>query len=610
MDVQDCWRYDWSDAVVARLWRSSLSPGLLGPFLVSCALFMGGAEARAAEPDRPSAVRPLVIGLSQEFGSLNPLLTTASASASVRAFTNRDLVQVDSLGNWHADLAEGIPTVKAGTVHFEGGADAKTASTVAHWTLRANAAWGDGHPVTCQDVRFSWQLGRHPAVPVAARQAYEDITDVGCTADKPRAVMIRMKGRRADSHKLDGLKILPEHLEAAAFAELVRSGDGDAYVKATRYLKDPLNPGLYNGPFLPKEIKPGSHIVLGVNGRFFGTAPQLAGGLILRIVPESAALEAHLKSGAIDMIHAIGLGPEQISALRKLTVKESLPFRVVDYTGPVYEHIVFNLDDPALADVRVRRALLFGLDRPAMMKNLFEGMMLPAAHFGSPSDAWFAGMGSPDQSYAPRTARRLLAAAGFEPRPGDGRLVRNGQPLELTLVSTAGNSSRARVAAFLQEQWRHLGINVVTEFVPARVFFSEVVPRRQFKHMAMFAQELEFGEVPVALIDPRQVPAAQNGYAGTNYAGWRRPEIVDVLDEYSSSLDPVRRQEIGRKLTQLYAAELPHLPLYFRTASQVVPADLVNKPGLSYFSGLQSEYWKRQGTGVQDRLATGTKAQQ
>lgn len=202
-------------------------------------------------------------------------------------------------------------------------------------------------------------------------------------------------------------------------------------------------------------------------------------------------------------------------------------------------------------------------------------------------------------------------ALGFTPQGAEGLLVRNGKPLELTLKTTSGNSSRARVAAFLQEQWRHLGIKVVTEFVPARVFFGEVLPRRQFGHMAMFAEDLEFGEVPVAIIDPRLVPTASNGYAGTNYAGCRQPDLTPLLDEYTTSLEAQRRQELGLQITRRYASDLPHLPLFFRTASQVVPAVLENKPGLSYFSGLQSEYWKRHGTtvrpGQQDRLATSSK---
>lgn len=576
----------------------------IGLALVCCVLggvlgsVVGLARAWAAGGGQVS--RPFVIGMSQEFDSLNPLLSSASSAAAVRAFVNRDLVSVDSQGSWHADLALAIPSLQGGDVRIEsvGAGSSRQETTVAHWILKPSARWGDSTPVTCADVRFSWQLGRHPLVPVAARKVYEDILDVACDPKSPKQVTIRLAGHRPDHFKLDGLKILPAHIEKPAFDELQRTQRGDSYLKRTEYARHPLNPALYNGPFRVRESVAGSHVSLVPNEQFYGPRPHLRRGVVLRVIPDAAALQAHLRSGAIDMIHAIGLGPDQIEDLRSVIRREQLPFRVVDYTGPVYEHVVFNLKDPWLGDERVRRALLLGLDRDSMLQALFAGRVKPAMHYGSPTDPYWSGglpLDPKSVGYSPRRARSLLAEAGFVSKPGEAVLRRDGKPLSLTLVTTSGNSSRARVATYMQEQWRQIGVDLRLEFVPARVFFGEVVAKRGFAHMAMFAEELEWGEVPVELLDPRRVPEAGNGFAGANYAAWNEPLLAELTDEYRAAFDPSRRRALAARITGLYVAALPHLPLFFKPTAQVVPADLENGPGLSYFSGLQAESWKQTG---------------
>ena len=80
--------------------------------------------------------------------------------------------------------------------------------------------------------------------------------------------------------------------------------------------------------------------------------------------------------------------------------------------GLVFEHVDFNLDVPALADRRVREALLLGLDREAISKSLFAGRQPVADSFVNPLDVGYTD-DVPHYPYDPARAAALLDEAGW-----------------------------------------------------------------------------------------------------------------------------------------------------------------------------------------------------
>ncbi|MFO1157078.1 MAG: ABC transporter substrate-binding protein [Rhodospirillales bacterium] len=183
--------------------------------------------------------------------------------------------------------------------------------------------------------------------------------------------------RHFDYNAINDFELLPEHIEAAAFAE------PDAYPTRTRYATDPTNPGLYNGPYRVAEVAPGSHIVLIRNAYWKGPAPAFE-RIVVRAIENTAALEANLLSGAIDLIAGeIGLTLDQAEAMK---ARHGERYQVIFKPSLAYEHIDLNLDNPDLADVRVRRALLLALDREAISRQLFAGRQPVADSNVSPLD--------------------------------------------------------------------------------------------------------------------------------------------------------------------------------------------------------------------------------
>src|SRR5262249_19306799 len=160
-------------------------------------------------------------------------------------------------------------------------------------------------------------------------------------------------------------------------------------------------------------------------------------------------------------------------------------YRVLYKPSLFYEHVDCNLESPLLADRRVREALILGLDREAMSRELFAGQQPVADSFLNPLDPGYTA-NIPHYRYDPERAAELLEAAGWVAQPKGPRLDANGNRLALELMTTAGNRSRELVEQVLQSQWRRIGVEVRIKNEPARVFFGETLRHRRFP-LAMYA---------------------------------------------------------------------------------------------------------------------------
>ena len=198
-------------------------------------------------------------------------------------------------------------------------------------------------------------------------------------------------------------------------------------------------------------------------------------------------------------------------------------FHMIYKPGLIYEHIDLNLDRPALADRRVREALILGLDREAITKSLFADRQKVADSFVNPLDAGYSA-DTPRYRHDPTRAAILLEAAGWHAQPSGIRRNPAGQELSLELKTTAGNRTRELVEQVLQSQWRRIGVDIRIRNEPARVLFGETVPHRRFD-MAMYAWISAPESVPRSTLHSSEIPDAANGFAGQNAPGDRKSVV-------------------------------------------------------------------------------------
>lgn len=538
----------------------------------------------AALLSAPASAQPkdeLVIGITQFPSTFHPLFDPMWTKTYVLGMTQRPLLTYDKDWQLVCMLCTEVPSLENGRLKPVDRPDGTKGAEITY-TIRADAKWGDGKPVTAADVVFAWEVGRHPDVGAVSGEYYRRATKIDMRDDKTFTVHAdKLFYNAASVYAFDPL---PAHLDKAAFAT------PKDYQKRSAFDTDTTNPGLANGPYRIAQVAPGSHIVLEPNAAWAGAKPHFK-KITVRAIENTAALEANLLSGGIDYIAGEGgLSLDQALAFEK---RHGSRFDISYKAGLIYEHIDLNLDNPILKDKRVRHALLLALDREALSRQLFEGKQPVADSFVSPLD-WIAAEDLPKYRHDPKRAAELLDAAGWNQMRGGFRHNAGGERLSLELMTTAGNRSRETVQQVLQSQWRKLGIEARIRNEPARVLFGQTLKQRSYAALAMYAWISAPESLPRLTLHSEAVPAAANNYAGQNTPGFRNAEADRLIETIEVELDRAKRKALWHRLQEVYVEELPVLPLYFRADSYIVPKWLtgIEPTGHQVPSTLWIERWR------------------
>jgi peptide/nickel transport system substrate-binding protein len=527
----------------------------------------------------------MTMGMTQYPATFHPLGESMLAKSLVNYMANRPVSGAGLDWNVTCFLCTELPTLENGRAAVFTRPDGTKGMTV-RFTLQPEARWGDGRPVSSDDVVFTWEVGKHPLSGVAAADIFHRIEKID--VQDAKTFTLTYKGVSYDYNNLNNdFIILPAHIERAKFQQ-----DPATYKDRTAYQTDSTNPGLWNGPYRLAEVSPGSHLVYTPNQHWYGRKPGFQ-RITVRIIGNTQALEANLLSGSIDYISAeLGLTLDQALAFEK---RQGAKFDYDFKPGLIYEHINLNLDVPALKDVRVRQALLYGIDRKTLVEQLFEGKQPVATSFVNPLDRAAYSDDIPKYAYDADKARKLLDEAGWSTIRDGIRYNARGDKLGFDFATTAGNRTREQVQQVIQSQWRRIGVEARIKNDPAQTFFGETTRTRKFE-LGMWAWTSTPESVSSAfqLLHSTQVPTEQNNWSGNNRTGFKSAAMDKLVDQVRTELDPAKRKQLWAEMQLVYMTELPVLPLYFRAEPGIIPKtiDGIKISGHSFTSTLWVEDWK------------------
>ena len=536
--------------------------------------------AQSQSPPRDT----LNIGITQYPSTLHPNIESMVAKSYTLGFTRRPVTAYDADWQLICMLCETLPTLENGLAVRETTPEGRPGLRVT-WRLREGLKWGDGTPITTADLRFTYDAGREGTTGIGPaeffRSAYEFI------AADARSFTLRFDRVTFQFASLGDFAPLPAHLERARWESEPRT-----YRTRTLYDMEPTNPGLWNGPYRVAQVQPGSAITLERNAHWSGAAPAFR-RIVIRTVESTPALEAQLLAGQVDMIAGeLGLPVEQAAALIRRTGQR---FRAEYRPGLIYEHLDLNLDIPALADRRVRQALLLALDRGQIVARLFEGRQT-VAHTTVNTLDWPHDPNVRTWPVDQPRAAALLEEAGWRNTGAPDGIRRNaaGQRLSFDLMTTAGNRSREATQQVIQAQWRQVGVEARIRNEPPRVLFGETLSRRRFQGAALFAWVSAPESIPRSSLHSDEIPRLERNWSGQNYTGFRNAEMDALLEALPQELDREKRRLLWHRLQAIYAEELPSLPLWFRQDAHLWPAwlDGVRPTGHLNPSSLWVEEWR------------------
>ncbi|HSR71703.1 MAG TPA: ABC transporter substrate-binding protein, partial [Kiloniellales bacterium] len=288
----------------------------------------------ALAPLGAARAETLTVGITQFPSTLHPLIDSMLAKSYVLAMTQRPITLHDHDWELACALCTELPTLENGGAKRETTPDGDEGIAVTY-RIHPEATWGDGTPVTSADMVFTWEVGRHPRSGVADAEAFRRILSIDVIDDKTFTLHV---DRVTFDYNAAGVDLLPAHIERPIF-----EADPEGYRNRTAYDTDPTNPGLAFGPYRIVEVVSGARIVLERNPTWYGREPAFE-RITVRAVENTAALEANLLSGALDMIAGeLGLSIDQALAFEK---RHGDRFQVLYQPGLIYEHLDVMLDNP------------------------------------------------------------------------------------------------------------------------------------------------------------------------------------------------------------------------------------------------------------------------
>ncbi|MEU3775029.1 ABC transporter substrate-binding protein [Streptomyces sp. NPDC032472] len=269
-------------------------------------------------------------------------------------------------------------------------------SKVYKCTLRPGLKFSNGHALTSQDVKFSFE--RTLKINDANGPSVMLSSIAGIDTPDEKTVVFRLKTSDATfpSKIASGAGSIVDHAEYPA--DKLRT-DGKA-IGSGVYKLDSINDKSAN---------------FSVNDSYSGKAKAKNTGVTLKFFnQDQAALKKVLESGDVDFAFR-GLAAKDIASLSS-TKTGNNKIEVVQGTGAEVHHLVFNVKDETAGKLPVRKAIAFLVDREALVKDVYEGTatslysIVPAG-IGSHTTPFFERYGGSPQ---PKKAEAVLRAAGIK----------------------------------------------------------------------------------------------------------------------------------------------------------------------------------------------------
>ena len=393
------------------------------------------------------------------------------------------------------------------------------------WTfhLRPNVHFHDGHPFTSADAAWTIRSMTSGAIPTAKASEFASINRI----DTPDPLTLTLHTSAPDAS-------LPFNLSDGLFGVVEQNAGRD----------EGLHP-IGTGPFRFVSQVQDKDVILARNDAYWQTPPSIP-RVRFDVVPDNITAALELKKGSAD-VESNAITLDEVHAL------EGQPhLRTTHGPGSTVMYLQFNVTDPSLRDVRVRQAIAYAVDKPALISALWLNQatpadsLLPPGHWARANDADL-----PQYPHDPARAAALLDAAGLHPDP-------HGTRLHVTLKTSTDESTRL-LAQALQQQLAAAGIDLSIRPAEFGTFYADIT------HGAFQIYFLRW--TGASNLDPDIFRNVYSSTAmppkGANRGHYANPELDRILAAAAATSDLNQRRALYVHAQQILARDLPSIPMWY-----------------------------------------------
>jgi peptide/nickel transport system substrate-binding protein len=404
------------------------------------------------------------------------------------------------------------------------------------FTIRDDATWHDGVPVTAADVAFTFNyINKNELLNLATYTSgitnaeVVDDTTVKIYTSEPKANMLRMV-----------VPILPEHIWSKVSGQAA----------TTSYQNKP--PIVGDGPFKIVEWQKGKFVRLEANPDYWGGAPKVD-EVIFQLYTNADTMSQDLKLGTID--GALDVPPAQFAPLGDtpgITTSKSTSWTFVELAMNCYDS-PDSKGNPVLLDQQFRQAVNWAVDREKVAEVAYQGygtvgssLVVPYSkyHWEPPAESAF--------SYDPAKANELLDAAGYADVNGDGyRETKDGKKLSLRFYATTDSTQNQTAGKLIVGWLKDVGIKLDLQVIDAGTLINyqyEYTGDKYTPNWDLFIWYWIEDVDPNFIVDiytPQQIE-------GWNDCLWTDPEYTDLNAQQITTIDEAERIPIVQRMQEIF----------------------------------------------------------
>jgi len=487
----------------------------------------------------------LIVGLIGDVKSLNPYISTTLSGGNITS------LMFLTLNTINPDLQTYKPSLAKS---WEFSDDRKELT----FHLRNDVFWEDSVQVTAEDVVFSESVAVDPKVAWSAIRWKDYIDDVKAVDDTtvvfhftnvyPYQVMDASVG-----------PIIPKHL----LKDVPR-----AEMTTADFNQHPVG----DGPFKFKSWRQQQQIELVRNPSYYEKGKPHLDRIVFRIVPDRTTLLTQLKTGEIDMLEDIP--PKEFQKLKVNYRDGKTDIKPYEFLGRSYDYIAWNTIDPEkydpdkyktleslkeipnpfFADVRVRRAMTYAINRDLIREAIGYGLLIPMQGPISPI-LWAYDENLPTIPFDTTKANQLLTDAGWVDTDGDGVREKDGQDFSFVIKTNNGNERREQACTLIQDMLAKVGVKMEIQLEESVTFFDNLDKKRFEAALAGWSVGLK--------VDMTTTFHSKSVFDKFNFTSYRNPQFDRINDEAKMMMDRTQAKKLWDKAQRILVNDQPYTWLYY-----------------------------------------------
>lgn len=471
---------------------------------------------------------------------LNPMLDYYNqVDYDVDRLIFSSLVRFDHRGLPYGDLAEAWGISVDGTKYS--------------FSLRKDAFWHDGEPVTSKDVIFTIESLRSEDIPMPP-DVHEFWGQVEVFEVNEKTISFELPEPFAPFLDYLTFGVLPEHLLGHLYPDEIIDDP---------FNLQPVGSGPYRFDSFMVEDGEITGVVLLAFEDYYGQKPYIE-QIIFRYFSEAAGALFAYKGGEV-----MGINQVTPSIFSDVLVEPNL--NLFSARLPRLTLLYLNLDLPEMPffqELEVRRALLTGINRRWIVDRLLGGQAIIADGPIFP-ESWAAYEGIQGTEFDIEQATAMLKQAGYT-IPAEGGAVRSKDGVRLSFEMVHPDvEPYPQIAESIQSNWERMGVQVALKPVSYQELLEDYLEPRTYE-----AALVELNQARSPDPDPYPFWHQTQINTGQNFAGWDDRQASEYLERARVISEIDERTRLYRNFQFRFNQETPALLLYYPVYSYVIDSQV------------------------------------